>query len=323
MNNTPLVSVIIIFFNAEQFLAQAVKSVLNQTYAHWELLLVDDGSRDGSRAIADRYAASYPEKVRVLAHAGNQNRGKGATRNLGIRHATGKYLAFLDADDLWLKNKLEEQAAILEKYPRVGMLYGETLYWYSWTGDPQDRGQDFIPALRVPLDTPIEPPCLLPLYLRGKAAVPCTCSIVLKRSIVERVGGFEETFTGIANIYEDQAFYAKIVLHSAVVVIARCWDLYRQHPQASTAFSRQTGQEVSAREFFLRWLEQYLSQNGVDDPAVWQALRREQWRLHNPAWLPTDGRILTGARWAKKWLIRLEERLLPAAISRRLWGGSS
>src|SRR5262249_40041371 len=142
MNTEPLVSVIIIFLNAEKFLQEAIESVVAQTYDHWELLLADDGSTDGSTGIARQYADHYPGKVRYLEHAGHQNRGMSASRNLGIRHAVGEYIAFLDADDVWLPHKLEEQVAILNAHPETGMVYGATQVWHSWTGDPKDIPRD-------------------------------------------------------------------------------------------------------------------------------------------------------------------------------------
>src|SRR5262245_36560058 len=99
MSDKPLVSVIIIFFDAEQFIKEAIESVFAQTYDAWELLLVDDGSTDGSPAIAERCAKRYSGKVRHLEHGGRQNRGMSASRNLGIANANGEYIAFLDADD--------------------------------------------------------------------------------------------------------------------------------------------------------------------------------------------------------------------------------
>ena len=107
MKNKPLVSCITIFFNAEKFFEEAIESVFVQTYKNWELLLVDDGSTDGSTTIARNYAEHYPEKVCYLEHEGHQNRGMSASRNLGIRHAKGDYVALLDADDIWLPQKLE------------------------------------------------------------------------------------------------------------------------------------------------------------------------------------------------------------------------
>src|SRR5215467_1200932 len=121
MSNKPLVSVIMIFLDAEKFIQEAIESVFAQTYANWELLLVDDGSTDASSEMALRYAEQYPTKVRYLEHEGHQNRGMSASRNRGINNARGEYIAFLDADDVWLPLKLEQQTAILESQPEAAM----------------------------------------------------------------------------------------------------------------------------------------------------------------------------------------------------------
>src|SRR5215212_3401935 len=136
MSSKPLVSAIVAFSDAERFIEEAIESVFAQTYDNWELLLVDDGSTDGSTRIALGYAERYPSKVRYLEHPGHQNRGTGASRNLGIEHAKGEYVAFLDADDVWLEHKLGQQVAVLNSHPEAGMLYGATHYWYTWTGNP-------------------------------------------------------------------------------------------------------------------------------------------------------------------------------------------
>src|SRR4026208_1024460 len=112
VNKKPVVSVISIFFNEEKFIEDAVKSVFAQTYQEWELLLVDDGSTDKSTEIARRFAEQRPERVRYFEHDGHENRGMSATRNLGIRNAKGDYIAFLDADDMWLPHKLDRQVGI-------------------------------------------------------------------------------------------------------------------------------------------------------------------------------------------------------------------
>src|SRR5262245_29749459 len=112
-----LVSVIMIFLDEKRFIREAIESVLAQTYQNWELLLIDDGSRDGSGEIAQGIAAEHPNRVRYLEHPGHQNRGMSASRNLGVRHAQGAYIAFLDADDIWVAKKLEQQVAILKSHP--------------------------------------------------------------------------------------------------------------------------------------------------------------------------------------------------------------
>lgn len=319
MNPKPLVSVIIIFLNAEKFIEEAIESIVAQTYNAWELLLVDDGSDDGSTNIAKNHASQTPHQIYYLEHPDHQNRGKGASRNLGINEAKGDFIAFLDADDIWLPNKLEEQINILQANPEIGMLYGDTLYWHSWTGNPDDIRRDFIPRLGVESGTLLDPPMLLPLYLRGKAAVPCTCSILVKRSIANEVGGFEEAFRGVYNIYEDQAFYAKISLIAPAQAINRCWDKYRQHGEASVAIARITQQEDEARQFFLKWLSEYLTQKNIKNKVVWEALQKEMWLKRRPGWLPGFVQSYDLMRWIKKWVLRLEEMIVPSTIRHWYW----
>jgi glycosyltransferase involved in cell wall biosynthesis len=83
MNDKPLVSVVVIFLNAADFIEEAIESVIAQTFADWELLLVDDGSTDASTGIAKAYAARHPGRVFYLTHEGRENRGMSASRNLG------------------------------------------------------------------------------------------------------------------------------------------------------------------------------------------------------------------------------------------------
>lgn len=270
MSNQPLVSVVIIFLNAGRFIQEAIESVFAQTYPAWELLLVDDGSSDEGTAVAQRYAEHHPGQVRYLEHPGHANRGMSASRNLGIRDAQGQYIAFLDADDAWFSNILEEQVAILETHSEAAMVYGPIQWWYSWTGRPEDRERDYVEKLGVPPDAVIQPPRLFPLFLQDKAAVPS--GILVRRQIIERVGGFEDAFRGE---YEDQVFCAKICLNAPVFASGQCWYRYRQHPDSCVLIGQRTGQTHAARLFFLKWLAAYLSEQKVRDRGVWRALGSE------------------------------------------------
>jgi glycosyltransferase involved in cell wall biosynthesis len=272
----PLVSGIVIFLNEERFIREAIESVFAQTYGNWELLLVDDGSTDGSTQIALQCAKQYPTKVRYLEHPGHQNRGMSVSRNLGISHAEGQYIAFLDADDVWLPHKLQQQIVILGSQPEAAMLYGNTLYWHSWTGNPEDSQCDWLPELRVQANTLIKPPRLLTLlYPLGNGRTPSSSNLLLRREAVGRTGGFEESFKGI---YEDQAFLAKVCLNESVFVASESeyWDKYRQHPDSCFATVTAAGQRLSARLKYLNWLEEYLSEQGFKDPEVWKLLREQQ-----------------------------------------------
>jgi glycosyltransferase involved in cell wall biosynthesis len=279
MSSAPLVSVIVIFLNAEEFIQEAIESVLAQTYKNWELLLVDDGSTDKSRDIALGCTERYTGRVSYLEHAGHENRGMSVSRNLGIANAKGEYIAFLDADDVWLPTKLERQVLLLNAQPDAGMIYGATQWWYSWTGKPEDRDRDFIHPLGVAPDTLIDPPGLLVEFLRNEGISPCIGSVLVRRTVLERTGGFEEKFRGM---YEDQAFCAKICLDTCVFVSSECWHPYRQHSESASAVAHKTGRHRSVRLLFLNWLQSYLTDHAVEDVAVWRTLEKELWQCRHP-----------------------------------------
>jgi glycosyltransferase involved in cell wall biosynthesis len=113
----PSISVIIPVFNTEKYLAQAIKSVLEQTVQPDEIIVVDDGSTDKSVEVARH----FEPRIKIITQ---QNKGAGAARNAGIKQASGEYLAFLDADDLWVENKLKQQLSYLENHPETDMIFG-------------------------------------------------------------------------------------------------------------------------------------------------------------------------------------------------------
>ncbi|BAZ10121.1 family 2 glycosyl transferase [Calothrix sp. NIES-4071] len=286
INSKPLVSCIIIFFNAkkENFFEEAIESIFAQTYHNWELLLADDGSTDSSTAIALQYAQRYPEKVRYVEHEGHQNRGMSATRNLGIRHAQGEYIALLDADDIWLPQKLEKQVAILSAQPEAAMVYGSTRMWYSWTGNPLDTQRDFQRLLGVQPDTIVKPPTMVKLFLQGKAETPGTCSVLMRRSLFKDVGGFEESFRGM---FEDQAFFYKTCLHKTVFVESGCWDRYRQHLDSCCYVAQVEGKYDPLKpnlgnSIFLNWLEKHFCEQRIKDKDVWQAFNKAMLPYRHP-----------------------------------------
>jgi glycosyltransferase involved in cell wall biosynthesis len=277
MPSTPRVSVITIFHNEERFLTEAVESVIAQTFPDWELLLVDDGSTDGSSAIATTYAERDPDRVRYLTHPGGRNRGMSRSRNLGIEDARGELVAFLDGDDVYLPPKLEQQVRLMDEHPEAAMVYGATEHWYSWSGDLADRDRDQLRRLGVEANSLVLPPRLVTLFLRREAQTPGTCGILVRRSTIRQLGGFEPAFRGM---FEDVVFLAKICLNSAVYVESGQWDRYRQH---STSHSRRmrrwglyrsTGPSLSYGRYLL-WLSRYAKAAGISDRDFWATLRAE------------------------------------------------
>jgi glycosyltransferase involved in cell wall biosynthesis len=116
------VTVIIPVYQAKRYLADAVASVLLQPEVV-EILLIDDGSTDGSDALCNELAGQHPTMIRILQHEGRQNRGAGASRNLGLHYARSPLIAFLDADDLYLEGRFSTTVSAFEAHPDADGVY--------------------------------------------------------------------------------------------------------------------------------------------------------------------------------------------------------
>lgn len=116
---TAKVSVIIPVFNKDKWIVETLQSVASQSYENWECLIVDDGSTDQSLTLINSFIAATKGDWKVISRG---NSGQGKARNVGIEHATGDLFAFLDADDLWLPEKLKVQVNLLDRQPEVDAL---------------------------------------------------------------------------------------------------------------------------------------------------------------------------------------------------------
>ncbi len=276
--NPPLLSVIIIFLNAEKFLHEAVESVFAQTYQRWELILVDDGSTDRSSDIARKLTDEYPSKIRYVEHAGHQNLGMSASRNVGIESAKGEYIALLDSDDVWLPAKLEEQVTLFDLFPDAKLLYGNNLFWRSWNENRKEADYQFELGARV--DRVFYPPEMFLLYLIPvKAATPAPSDMIFSREMAQKLGGFETVFR---NMYEEQPFLVKVFTNEPVYVSSKCWTRHREHPDSYVAVWRKTNAGQSGAPSPLQWAEQYLRENGFVGSEAWEALQKALFRFRHP-----------------------------------------
>jgi glycosyltransferase involved in cell wall biosynthesis len=123
-NKNFLISVIIPVYNGELYLAEAINSVINQNYQPLEIIVIDDGSTDKTAEIVNSFGS-------VLTYFYQENMGTAAARNYGISKAKGDYFAFLDADDLWVENKLKIQLEIFTNNPEVELVFGQVQQFYS------------------------------------------------------------------------------------------------------------------------------------------------------------------------------------------------
>lgn len=117
MNGKELVSIVLPAYNAEKTIREAIESVLKQTYPYWEMLVINDCSEDATMTVIKEYAAR-DARIHVLSNTGNY--GVSFSRNRGVGIAKGKWIAFLDSDDMWAVDKLEEQVGLIQKQTALG-----------------------------------------------------------------------------------------------------------------------------------------------------------------------------------------------------------
>ncbi len=164
--NRPLVSVIVPVYNGERYLSFAIQSILEQEYRPFEVIVVDDGSVDNSGNIAQLFAEVH--------YIYQSHQGAAVARNVGIAVAQGEFIAFLDADDLWVGDKLTHQIAIFDGDPRLDIVFGHVEQFYS-------------PELGEGVKRNIRPSAgVLPGYNAG--------AMLIKREAFFRVGPFETTW---------------------------------------------------------------------------------------------------------------------------------
>jgi glycosyltransferase involved in cell wall biosynthesis len=226
----PLVSVVIPVFNGERFLREAVDSVLAQEYSPLEIIIVDDGSTDGTEALAK----SLPEPVRYLRQT---NKGPAAARNRGIELAQGNLIAFADADDLWPQGKLELQLPYLIQDSQIDIVLGRIQQVVlSTTSDGQTQSEEFAePAFSVNLG-----------------------SAVIRRSVFEQVGLFDETM----RYSEDVDWFMRArEAGAAIVTIDAVTLLYRQHEQNMTR--GKSAAELNVLQALKRSLDRRRERTGV------------------------------------------------------------
>jgi glycosyltransferase involved in cell wall biosynthesis len=242
----PRTSIIIPSYNYARYLPTAMSSVLTQTDRDLELIIVDDGSSDDSLAIA-RACADARARVIVQPH-----RGLGAARNTGIRSASGSYVAFLDADDVWAPDKLARQCSILEKQPNVGLVYTR-FGIIDAEGRRQSRGYGYLSA--APSGT------VLPYLVRGNV-VGTPSTICFRRELVLAHGVyFDETETHI----EDWHFYLRLAPYCAFSYLARTLAFHRQHgSNMQSMLTKRMPQSLNTARFALAQAQQYLNANKDD-----------------------------------------------------------
>lgn len=301
-NDTPQVSVIIPVYNRERYLGEAIESILGQTFADFELLIIDDCSTDGSREIARAYT---DPRIRLIAN--ETNLGQPKTRNRVIQLASGAYIAMLDSDDTAYPQRLARQVAFLERNPDYALVG-------SWKSSMDAHGR----ALRVSGRRPMgaEEVCAWALF-----RCPIVHPSVMARAAVLRANPYCERFL----IGADFELFVRLQangykLANVPEVLVR----YRQHPGGISQATASEEAENAARRAIFQAQLRALGIAFTD-----QDLTRHDWLYRRPhtggqRWRP-DGAYLI---WAARWLLGLRTanqrvcRYPPRALDRvirRLW----
>lgn len=209
MNTMPFISVIIPAYKAAKYIEETVRSVLNQTYSHFELIIVDDGSPDDQYRIIERLCKE-DSRIRYVKQ---ENGGVSSARNHGFQLSTGSFIAFLDSDDVWLPDNLNKKLKKFTEDNELGLVHSDLEIIdedSNLTGETKSGKAGYI------LDD---------LLAWNGTCIPTPSSILVKRNVVEKVGGFDLELSNAA----DQEFFFRVAKHFKIGRVEHITWRYRVH----------------------------------------------------------------------------------------------
>ncbi|OOQ58069.1 glycosyltransferase family 2 protein [Mucilaginibacter pedocola] len=221
-----LVSVIMPAYNAQKYIAESIESVIAQTYPHWELIIIDDGSTDGTAEIVKRYQQT-DSRIKYIFQ---QNSGQGPAKNAGIKISEGAYIAFLDADDLWLKEKLATSVAAIEAS-------GADLLFTNYSVFNADLQTGNLSTMQV-ADATYEGRDSIILFLNYNQVPNLT--VLARREAIIAAGDFKAI-----KVAEDYEMWLRMLgMGYGFKSIATPLSLYRMHDSSITAKDRHATYEI-------------------------------------------------------------------------------
>lgn len=238
-DNGPLVSIIMPCYNAEKFIASAIRSVLLQTYSDFELVIVNDGSTDNSKKVIKSF--SDPR----IVYREQQNKGQDAALNAGFAESRGGFIKYMDADDVISERMIELQVKLLEQQPNA-VAYSE---WYRFFGEhPASvdeekkmwywQNMDPIDFLTVDQDGPM-----------------LQCGIMMmSRELVKQAGGWDERLI----LYNDTEFFTRIILASEGIVFTRGARLFYRSGTSTSLSVQQSRKYYESTFLATRLIEQHM-----------------------------------------------------------------
>jgi glycosyltransferase involved in cell wall biosynthesis len=227
------VSILMPVYNGSKYIIKAIESALAQTYQNFELLVVNDGSTDNSKAIITSYLDD--SKIRYFEQ---QNAGVAAARNLALRHAKGKYIGFLDQDDLWLPDKLSTQIEFLEKNQELAFVHSRQGYIQADGSFIANYPKDWVSDLHGN--------CFVELFKRNRIAV---LTVLLRKNVIDEIGFFNEAVSRV----DDYELWLRICRKYPIGFQDEKLALYRCHEtNASHDYVKMEQAELNALENFYK-----------------------------------------------------------------------
>ncbi|NEP46180.1 MAG: glycosyltransferase, partial [Okeania sp. SIO2H7] len=196
-------------YNAEKTIRETMESVVNQTFCDWELIVINDSSQDGTIEVVSKIK---DPRIKLFSY---ENAGPSASRNRGLDKAEGKFISFLDSDDLWTTNKLEEQLKALQANTSAGVAY-------SWTDYIDESSRFLRPGLHLSFSGDVYSKLLVRNFLENGS------NPLIKREALNEVGGFDESLRGP----EDWDMWLRLGAKYHFVVVKKPQILYRLSPNS-------------------------------------------------------------------------------------------
>lgn len=203
-----IASIIIPTYNTEQYIGETIESILAQSIKDWELIIIDDGSSDKTKNIVSNYLSD-----KRIKYVYQENAGVAAARNNGYGLSKGQFLAFLDADDLWLPNRLEKMIGKFYEDSKVGLVHS----YMQVINEHSERQPEIYKGK--------EGNILESLLLWDGCNIPAPSSILVKREVIDKVGCFDEELSTAA----DQEFFFRVAHQYKIGMCKEVLGLYRIH----------------------------------------------------------------------------------------------
>ncbi len=247
------ISIVMASYNYEDYIKEAIESVLRQTYQDWELIVVDDGSSDHSCEVIQSYC-QQDNRISLFTHENNQNKGLVSTVQLGITKASSEYIAFLESDDRWLENCLLERVNILKQYPKLSFLFNEIKPFGDASSvtemlKHQKERNTLFQGWIWPTSV------VLPFFLMN--VVPTFSCVTIKKSVLN-----ECDFNTPVAPWLDWWLYFQIALKNEFYFLDVVLTEFRRHPRSYIA---QSNSQISSKEnIFFNALLSLLKQSDVN-----------------------------------------------------------